>query len=148
YDLRTQVFRHVQRQPLAFFTRAQTGSLVSRLNTDVVGAQTAVTSLLSTAVSAFLTLLLVFAAMFYLSWQMTVVTLLVIPLFLLPSKVVGKRLQRLTREQMQLDADIASMMNERFNVAGALLVKLYGRPEEESRLFESRAGRVRDISTV
>ncbi|WP_406443865.1 ABC transporter ATP-binding protein/permease [Streptomyces sp. NBC_00631] len=148
YDLRTQVFRHVQRQPLAFFTRAQTGSLVSRLNTDVVGAQLAVTSLLSQAVSTLLTLVLVFLAMFYLSWQMTVAALVVIPLFLLPGKVIGKRLQRLTREQMQLDADIASLMNERFNVAGALLVKLYGRPEEESGLFESRAGRVRDIATV
>ncbi|WP_416978436.1 ABC transporter ATP-binding protein [Streptomyces sp. T028] len=148
YDLRTQVFRHVQRQPLAFFTRAQTGSLVSRLNTDVVGAHTAVTSLLSQAVSTVLTLLLVFAAMFYLSWQMTVAALVVIPLFLLPGKMIGKRLQRLTREQMQLDADIASMMNERFNVAGALLVKLYGRPDDESKLFEGRAGRVRDIATV
>ncbi|WP_181804234.1 ABC transporter ATP-binding protein [Streptomyces shenzhenensis] len=148
YDLRTQVFRHVQRQPLAFFTRAQTGSLVSRLNTDVVGAQFAVTSLLSQAVSTLLTLVLVFVAMFYLSWQMTVAALVVIPLFLLPGKVIGKRLQRLTREQMQLDADIASLMNERFNVAGALLVKLYGRPEDESGLFESRAGRVRDIATA
>ncbi|MFD3588193.1 ABC transporter ATP-binding protein [Streptomyces sp. NPDC058683] len=148
YDLRTQVFRHVQRQPMAFFTRTQTGSLVSRLNTDVVGAQLAVTSLLSQAVSTGLTLVLVFAAMLYLSWQMTVATLLVIPLFLLPGRMIGRRLQRLTREQMQLDADIASLMNERFNVAGALLVKLYGRPEEESGLFENRAGRVRDIAAV
>ncbi|GGN42534.1 ABC transporter ATP-binding protein [Streptomyces fuscichromogenes] len=148
YDLRTQVFRHVQRQPLAFFTRAQTGSLVSRLNTDVVGAQFAVTSLLSQAVSTILTLVLVFAAMFYLSWQMTVAALVVVPLFLLPGRMIGKRLQRLAREQMQLDADIASLMNERFNVAGALLVKLYGRPDDESGLFERRAGRVRDIATV
>ncbi|MFJ9566271.1 ABC transporter ATP-binding protein [Streptomyces fuscichromogenes] len=148
YDLRTQVFRHVQRQPLAFFTRAQTGSLVSRLNTDVVGAQFAVTSLLSQAVSTLLTLLLVFAAMFYLSWQMTVAALVVVPLFLLPGRMIGRRLQRLAREQMQLDADIASLMNERFNVAGALLVKLYGRPDDESGLFEGRAGRVRDIATV
>jgi ATP-binding cassette subfamily B protein len=148
FDLRTEVFRHVQRQPLAFFTRAQTGSLVSRLNTDVVGAQQAVTSLLSQAVSTVLTLILVLATMLYLSWQITVTSLLVIPLFLLPGKLIGKRLQRLTREQMQLDAEIASMMNERFNVAGALLVKLYGRPDEESRLFEDRAGKVRDIATV
>ncbi|MEW1775032.1 ABC transporter ATP-binding protein [Streptomyces sp. NPDC086777] len=148
YDLRTQVFRHVQRQPMAFFTRTQTGSLVSRLNTDVVGAQLAVTSLLSQAVSTGLTLVLVFAAMLYLSWQMTVAAVLVIPLFLLPGRVIGRRLQRLTREQMQLDADIASLMNERFNVAGALLVKLYGRPEEESGLFEDRAGRVRDVAAV
>ncbi|MFD5806831.1 ABC transporter ATP-binding protein [Streptomyces sp. NPDC127020] len=148
YDLRTEVFRHVQRQPMAFFTRAQTGSLVSRLNTDVIGAQQAVTTLLSQAVSTLLTLVLVLAAMLYLSWQLTLAALVLIPLFLLPGKVIGKRLQRLTRQQMQLDADAASMMNERFNVSGALLVKLYGRPEEESGLFADRAGKVRDIATV
>ncbi|MFG3165486.1 ABC transporter ATP-binding protein [Streptomyces sp. NPDC048232] len=148
YDLRTEVFRHVQRQPMAFFTRAQTGSLVSRLNTDVIGAQQAVTTLLSQAVSTLLTLVLVLAAMLYLSWQLTLAALVLIPLFLLPGKVIGKRLQRLTRQQMQLDAEAASMMNERFNVSGALLVKLYGRPEEESGLFAERAGKVRDIATV
>ncbi|MZE73573.1 ABC transporter ATP-binding protein [Streptomyces sp. SID5789] len=148
YDLRTEVFRHVQRQPMAFFTRAQTGSLVSRLNTDVIGAQQAVTTLLSQAVSTLLTLVLVLAAMLYLSWQLTLAALVLIPLFLLPGKVIGKRLQRLTRQQMQLDAEAASMMNERFNVSGALLVKLYGRPEEESGLFADRAGKVRDIATV
>ncbi|WP_329473460.1 ABC transporter ATP-binding protein/permease [Streptomyces sp. NBC_01723] len=148
YDLRTEVFRHVQRQPMAFFTRAQTGSLVSRLNTDVIGAQQAVTTLLSQAVSTLLTLVLVLAAMLYLSWQLTLAALVLIPLFLLPGKVIGKRLQRLTRQQMQLDAEAASMMNERFNVSGALLVKLYGRPEEEAGLFADRAGKVRDIATV
>ncbi|MFD0256049.1 ABC transporter ATP-binding protein [Streptomyces sp. NPDC127113] len=148
YDLRTEVFRHVQRQPMAFFTRAQTGSLVSRLNTDVIGAQQAVTTLLSQAVSTLLTLVLVLAAMLYLSWQLTLAALVLIPLFLLPGKVIGKRLQRLTRQQMQLDAEAASMMNERFNVSGALLVKLYGRPEDESDLFAERAGKVRDIATV
>ncbi|MEU6452688.1 ABC transporter ATP-binding protein [Streptomyces sp. NPDC046979] len=148
YDLRTEVFRHVQRQPMAFFTRAQTGSLVSRLNTDVIGAQQAVTTLLSQAVSTLLTLVLVLAAMLYLSWQLTLAALVLIPLFLLPGKVIGKRLQRLTRQQMQLDAEAASMMNERFNVSGALLVKLYGRPEDESGLFAERAGKVRDIATV
>ncbi|MET8903211.1 MULTISPECIES: ABC transporter ATP-binding protein [unclassified Streptomyces] len=148
YDLRTEVFRHVQRQPMAFFTRAQTGSLVSRLNTDVIGAQQAVTTLLSQAVSTLLTLALVLAAMLYLSWQLTLAALVLIPLFLLPGKVIGKRLQRLTRQQMQLDAEAASMMNERFNVSGALLVKLYGRPEDESGLFAERAGKVRDIATV
>ncbi|MGW8748827.1 ABC transporter ATP-binding protein [Streptomyces sp. NPDC055794] len=148
YDLRTEVFRHVQRQPMAFFTRAQTGSLVSRLNTDVIGAQQAVTTLLSQAVSTLLTLVLVLAAMLYLSWQLTLAALVLIPLFLLPGKVIGKRLQRLTRQQMQLDAEAASMMNERFNVSGALLVKLYGRPDEESGLFADRAGKVRDIATV
>lgn len=148
YDLRTQVFRHVQRQSLAFFTRSQTGSLVSRLNTDVVGAQQAVTSLLQQAVSTVLTLVLVLAAMFYLSWQISLAALVVIPCFLFPGKMIGKRLQRLAREDMQLDAEIGSMMNERFNVAGAMLAKLYGRPEEEAEVFEAKAGRVRDIAIV
>jgi ATP-binding cassette subfamily B protein len=148
YDLRTQVFRHVQRQPLAFFTHAQTGSLVSRLNTDVVGAQQAVASLLSQALSTILTLILVLAAMFYLSWQITLASLVIIPFFLLPFRLIGRRLQRLTREGMQLDADMGSIMNERFNVSGAMLSKLYGRPADESAAFASRAARVRDISIV
>jgi ATP-binding cassette subfamily B protein len=148
YRLRTEVFRHVQQQPLAFFTRAQTGSLVSRLNTDVIGAQQAVTSLLTQVVSTSMTLILVLIAMVYLSWQITVIALAVIPLFILPGKLIGKRLQRLTRQQMQLDAELGSMMNERFNVAGAMLSKLYGRPEEEADLFSGRAGRIRDISVV
>jgi ATP-binding cassette subfamily B protein len=144
-NLRTQVFSHVQRQPLAFFTRSQTGSLVSRLNTDVIGAQQAVTSLLSQMLSLVLTLALVLSAMFVLSWQISIAALVVIPLFVLPAKMVGKRVQRLAREGMQLDADLGSMMNERFNVAGAMLAKLYGRPEEDTELFAKKAGRVRDI---
>jgi ATP-binding cassette subfamily B protein len=148
YDLRARVFRHVQRQPLAFFTRAQTGSLVSRLNTDIIGAQQAVTTLLSQTVSTFLTLALLVAAMFYLSWQISVVAVVMVPLFVLSGWRIGKRLQRLTREGMQLDAELGSMMNERFNVAGAMLTKLYGRPDEESRLFDGRAGRVRDIAVT
>jgi ATP-binding cassette, subfamily B, bacterial len=147
-SLRTKVFAHVQRQPLAFFTRAQTGSLVSRLNTDVVGAQQAVTTLLAQSLSTGLTLALALAVLFTLSWEITVVSLLVIPLFLIPVKLVGRRLQRLLREQMQLDAELGSMMNERFNVAGAMLAKLYGRPDEESSLFAERAGRVRDIAVT
>jgi ATP-binding cassette, subfamily B, bacterial len=147
-NLRTNVFSHVQQQPLAFFTRSQTGSLVSRLNTDVRGAQQAVTLLLSQTLSVLLTLGLVLAAMFFLSWQISLAALIVIPLFLLPSKLVGRRLQRFTRQGMQLDAELGSMMNERFNVAGAMLSKLYGRPEEESDLFASRAGNVRDIAVV
>ncbi len=147
-NLRNQVFSHVQRQPLAFFARSQTGSLVSRLNTDVIGAQQAVTSLLSQTTSTILTLGLVLSAMFALSWQISVAALVVIPLFLLPSKIVGRRVQRLAREGMQLDAELGSMMNERFNVAGAMLTKLYGRPEEESELFARRAGRVRDIAVM
>ncbi|QUW85364.1 ABC transporter ATP-binding protein [Streptomyces mirabilis] len=148
YDLRTKVFDHVQRQPLAFFTRTQTGALVSRLNTDVVGAQQAVTTLLSQTVSTVLTVVLVLGAMFYLSWQIALASLVVIPVFLLPAKLIGGRLQRLTRQMMQLDAEMGSMMNERFNVSGAMLTKLYGRPEEESETFAHRAARVRDIAVV
>jgi len=146
--LRSQVFTHVQRQPLAFFTRSQTGSLVSRLNTDVVGAQQAVTSLLSQTVSTVLTLGLVLSAMFVLSWQIAIVALVAIPVFLAPVKLVGRRVQRLARETMQLDAELGSMMNERFNVAGAMLTMLYGRPEEESGQFARRASRVRDIAVM
>jgi ATP-binding cassette, subfamily B, bacterial len=146
--LRSQVFSHVQQQPLAFFTRSQTGSLVSRLNTDVIGAQQAVTSLLSQTLSMVLTLSLVLAAMFTLSWQISIVALVVIPLFTLLARTIGKRVQRLTRETMQLDAELGSMMNERFNVAGAMLAKLYGRPEQEADLFATKAGRVRDIAVM
>src|SRR5712691_897394 len=145
YDLRTQVFRHVQRQPIAFFTRAQTGSLVSRLNSDVIGAQQALTSTLSSVVSNVLSLILVLVVMISLSWLVTVVALVLIPLFIVPARLVGRRLQRLTRESMQLDAAMGSTMTERFNVAGAMLVKLFGRPTEEADVFGNRAGRVRDI---
>lgn len=145
YDLRTQVFSHVQRQPIAFFTRAQTGALVSRLNSDVIGAQQAFTSTLSGVVSNIVSLVLVAGAMFYLSWPITLASLVMVPLFLIPARRVGARLQLLTREQMQVNADLGSRMTERFNVAGALLVKLFGRPEQEDVEFESRAGRVRDI---
>jgi ATP-binding cassette, subfamily B, bacterial len=148
YDLRTEVFGHVQRQPIAFFTRAQTGSLVSRLNSDVIGAQQALTSTLSSVVSSVLQLILVLAVMFIYSWQVTVVALCLIPIFLYPARRVGRRLQRLTRESMQLDAQLASTMTERFNVAGAMLAKLYGRPAEELGLFSGRAGRVRDIGVL
>src|ERR1700729_672898 len=148
YDLRTQVFEHVQRQPIAFFTRAQTGSLVSRLNSDVIGAQQALTSTLSSVVSSVLQLVLVLAVMFIYSWQVTVVALVMIPIFLYPARRVGRRLQRLTRESMQLDAQMGSTMTERFNVAGAMLAKLYGRPADEQELFSGRAGRVRDIGVL
>jgi len=148
YDLRTEVFGHVQRQPIAFFTRAQTGSLVSRLNSDVIGAQQALTSTLSSVVSSVLQLALVLAAMFYYSWLVTVIALLLLPVFLIPARLVGRRLQRLTRESMQLDAAMGSTMTERFNVAGAMLVKLFGKPAEESEVFAGRAARVRDIGVV
>jgi ATP-binding cassette subfamily B protein len=148
YDLRTEVFSHVQRQPIAFFTRAQTGSLVSRLNSDVIGAQTALTSTLSSVVSSVLQLALVLAAMFYYSWLVTVIALLLLPMFLIPARFVGRKLQRLTREGMQLDAAMGSTMTERFNVAGAMLVKLFGKPDSESQVFAGRAARVRDIGVT
>jgi ATP-binding cassette, subfamily B, bacterial len=148
YDLRTEVFSHVQEQPVAFFTRAQTGSLVSRLNSDVIGAQQAITSTMSSVVSNILTVGAILVTMFYLSWQVSLIALVLIPLFLLPARRVGRRLQRLTRESMQLDAAMGSTMTERFNVAGAMLVKLFGRPRQESEVFAERAGRVRDIGVV
>src|SRR5215469_8321346 len=148
YDLRTEVFSHVQRQPIAFFTRAQTGSLVSRLNSDVIGAQTALTSTLSSVVSSALQLALVLAAMFYYSWLVTVIALVLLPMFLIPARFVGGKLQRLTREGMQLDAAMGSTMTERFNVAGAMLVKLFGKPDAESQVFAGRAARVRDIGVT
>ncbi|CAM5422576.1 ABC transporter ATP-binding protein [Streptomyces avidinii] len=148
YDLRNRVFTHIQKQSLTFFTRAQTGALVSRLNTDVVGARQAVTVLLSQTLSVLLSLALVLAAMFYLSWQITLAALAMIPLFLLPARLVSGRLQRLTRERMELDGDMSSLMSERFNVSGAMLAKLYGRVEDESGLFARKAGRVRDIAVL
>jgi len=148
YDLRTEVFSHVQQQPIAFFTRAQTGSLVSRLNSDVIGAQLAITSTMSAVVSNVLTVGAILVTMFLLSWQISLIALVLIPLFLLPARRVGRRLQRLTRESMQLDAAMGSTMTERFNVAGAMLVKLFGRPNQESKIFAERAGRVRDIGVT
>jgi ATP-binding cassette, subfamily B, bacterial len=148
YDLRSQVFRHVQQQPIAFFTRAQTGSLVSRLNSDVIGAQQALTSTLSSVVSNAVSLVLVLTTMFLLSWQVTLISLVLVPLFIFPARLMGRRLQRLTRESMQLDAQMGSTMTERFNVAGAMLVKLFGRPGEEADVFSGRAARVRDIGVI
>ncbi|GAA2353638.1 ABC transporter ATP-binding protein [Saccharopolyspora halophila] len=148
YDLRREVFDHVQRMPVAFFVRAQTGALVSRLNNDVIGAQRALTSTLSSVVSNVLSLVLVLATMFTLSWQITLIALLLLPLFLLPVRWVGRRLQRITREQMKLDAEMSSVMTERFGVAGAMLAKLYGRADEESGQFAQRAERVRDMGVI
>jgi ATP-binding cassette subfamily B protein len=145
YDLRTRVFDHVQSMPVAFFTRTQTGSLVSRLNSDVVGAQQAFTSTLSSVVSNVISLVLVLVTMLLLSWQITVVALLLLPVFVLPARWVGRRLAAITRESMQTNAAMSQTMTERFNVAGALLVKIFGRPAEESDQFGSKAARVRDI---
>ena len=144
-DLRTQVFAHVMRQPIAFFTRAQTGALVSRLNNDVIGAQQAFTSVLSSVVSNAVSLTLIVGGMLYLSWQLTLASLLLVPLFLLPARVMGGRLAAMAHEQMGLNADLGTRMTERFNVAGALLVKIYGNPETEDREYSERAERVRDI---
>jgi ATP-binding cassette, subfamily B, bacterial len=148
YDLRTQVFDHVQRQPVAFFTRTQTGSLVSRLNTDVIGAQQAFTSTLSQVVSNAVTLVLAAGAMIVLSWQITVLVLIMVPLFLLPARFVGRKLADISRESMQLNADMSQTMTERFNVAGALLVKIFGRYDRETIGFGVAAGRVRDIGVI
>ena len=147
-DLRTKVFDHVQRMPLAFFTRTQTGALISRLNNDVIGAQQAFTSTLSGVVSNVIGLVLTAGVMFSLSWQITALSLVLLPLFILPARRVGARLQEITRESYGLNASMNATMTERFNVSGALLVKLFGRPEEESRSFSDRATRVRDIGVV
>lgn len=145
YDLRTRVFSHVQRMPVAFFTRTQTGALVSRLNTDVIGAQQAFTSTLSSVVSNVIGLVMVLVTMLILSWQITVAALVLTPVFLLPARWVGRKLQVITREAMQLNAAMSTTMTERFNVSGALLVKLFGRLPDESSAFADKAGRVRDI---
>jgi ATP-binding cassette subfamily B protein len=145
FDLRSQVFAHVQRQSIAFFTRTQTGALISRINSDVIGAQQAFTSTLSGVVSNVVSLVLVVGAMLVLSWQITIVSLVLLPLFLLPTKWVGRKLQGLTRQSFQLNAEMSSNMTERFNVSGAMLVALYGEPHRESQRFSSRARRVADI---
>jgi ATP-binding cassette subfamily B protein len=145
YDLRTQVYTHVQEQSIAFFTRAQTGALISRLNNDVIGAQQAFTSTLGGVLGNIISLTIVLITMFVLSWQVTLASLILVPLFLLPARFMGRRLQSMTREQMQVNSDMSAQMSERFNVAGALLVKLFGRPADESATFAGRAVRVRDI---
>ncbi|MEO5610583.1 MAG: ABC transporter ATP-binding protein [Ornithinibacter sp.] len=144
YDLRTEVFGHVLRQPVAFFTRAQTGALVTRLGSDVIGAQQAFTSVLSSVVSNAVSLTLIVAAMATLSWQLTLASLALVPFFLLPARFMGQRLAGMTHEQMNQNADLGARMSERFNVAGALLVKIFGRPATEDREYAVRAARVRD----
>src|SRR6185437_14123853 len=145
YDLRTAVFDHVQRMPLAFFTRTQTGALVSRLNSDVLGAQQAFTSTLSGLVSNVVSLVFTATVMFTLSWQITALALILLPVFVLPARRIGTQLQEITRESYTLNASMNATMTERFNVAGALLVKLFGKAPAESLSFSSRAARVRDI---
>lgn len=145
YDMRTKVFTHIQRMPLAFFTRTQTGALISRLNNDVQGAQQAFTNTLSSIVSNLLTVMLTIATMAFLSWPITLVALALLPVFLLPARRIGRKLAELTRESYNLNASMNNMMTERFNVSGALLVKLFGRPQTEHDQFADKAGRVRDI---
>ena len=145
YDLRSEVFAHIQRQSIAFFTRTQTGALISRINSDVMGAQQAFTGTLSGVVSNIVSLVLVVTTMMILSWQITVISLLLLPLFLLPTKWVGKQIQSLTRDAFNLNATMSSTMTERFNVSGALLVNLYGKPAKEENFFRTRARKVADI---
>lgn len=138
-DLRTQVFAHVQRMGLAFFVRTQTGALVSRLNNDVEGAQSALTQVLSTVIGSLVRVSLVLTAMFALSWRLTIVALILVRLFALPARWLGRRIQTITRESYDLTAQMNTTMVERFNVAGALLVKLFGRTAEEDRNFALKA---------
>ncbi len=144
-DLRTAVFDHVQRMPVAFFTRTRTGALVSRLNNDVIGAQRAFAGTLSGVVSNLVTLLLTLAVMLTLSWQITLLALVLLPVFVVPARRMGGRMARMQREAAALNADMGTRMTERFSAPGATLIKLFGRPEEESAEFTARAARVRDI---
>ncbi len=148
FDMRSQVFGHIQKMPIAFFTRTQTGALISRLNNDVLGAQQAFTDILSSVISNLVSVTLVLIVMFFLSWQITLVSLVILPVFVIPAKRVGRRLSSITRESYGLNAQMNTTMTERFNVSGALLVKLFGRPAEERRGFEAKAGRVRDIGVT
>src|SRR5437660_2500031 len=148
FDMRTKVFSHIQRMPIAFFTRTQTGALISRLDSDVLGAQSAFTGTLSSVVTNVFTISITLVVMLTLSWQITLAALVILPLFIVLARRVGRRLQAITRESYDLNAAMTSIMSERFNVAGALLTKLFGRPAEEDAGFAERAGRVRDIGVI
>jgi ATP-binding cassette subfamily B protein len=148
YDLRTSVFDHVQQMPVAFFSRTQTGALIQRLNGDVLGAQQAFTSTLSNVVSNVLSVTLVLAAMFVMSWQITLLALVLLPLFILPARLMAGRLREATAETYRLNATMAQTMTERFNVAGAVLAKVFGRTQDSSKEFAERAARVRDIGVT
>lgn len=145
YDLRRLIFEHVQKQSIAFFTRTQTGALISRLNSDVIGAQQAFTSTLSGVISNILSLILVAATMLTLSWQITSVALILLPVFLIPTKWVGRKLQGYTRQSFDINASMSATMTERFNVSGALLVSLYGSSKREKEEFSKKARKVADI---
>lgn len=148
FDMRSQVFSHIQEMPIAFFTRTQTGALISRLNNDVIGAQQAFTDTLSSVVSNLISVVLVLVVMLFLSWPITLMSLMILPVFVIPAKRVGRRLSVITRESYGLNAQMNNTMNERFNVSGALLVKLFGRLDDERMAFEKKAGRVRDIGVT
>jgi ATP-binding cassette subfamily B protein len=145
YDLRAEVFGHIQAMPIAFFSRTQTGALISRLNNDVIGAQQAFTDLFSNVVGNVILVVIVIVVMLFLSWPITLVALILVPVFLVPARRVGRRLGTLFQRGMELNAEMNMVMSERFNVAGAMLVKLFGRPNEERAEFERRAAQVRDI---
>mgnify|MGYP006275931493 FL=1 len=145
FDLRLRVYKHIQAMPIAFFSRTQTGALITRLNNDVIGAQQAFTELFSNAIGNVVMVVLILSAMFVLSWQITIVALVLLPLFLIPARVVGRRLGGLFKRSMELNAQMNNVMTERFNVAGAMIVKLFGSPGMEVAYFEKRAAQVRDI---
>jgi ATP-binding cassette subfamily B protein len=145
YDMRSKVYGHVQKQPIAFFTRTQTGALITRLNNDILGAQQAFTGTLGNLVSNIIGVITVLIVMLFLSWQITLLSLVALPIFIVPARLLGPKLQAMTRESYLLNGQMNTTLTERFNVSGALLVKLYGRPDAEDREFRERAGRVRDI---
>ena len=148
FDMRNQVFTHIQRMPIAFFTRTQTGALISRLNNDVLGAQQAFTDTFNSVIGNAISVAVTLIAMFILSWQITVLSLLILPVFIFPARWVGRRLAAITREAYSLNAEMNTTMSERFNVAGALLVKIFGNPSYEADVFRARTGRVRDIGVT
>ncbi len=148
FDMRNKVFNHIQRMPIAFFTRTQTGALISRLNNDVLGAQQAFTDTFNSVIGNAVSVAVTLVAMFILSWQITALALLMLPVFIFPARFVGRRLAKITREAYNLNADMNAMMSERFNVAGALLVKIFGRPQTEADVFRAKTGRVRDIGVT
>jgi ATP-binding cassette subfamily B protein len=148
FDMRTRVFGHINEMPISFFTRTQTGALISRLNNDVLGAQQAFTDTFSSVVGNVIGVSITLVAMFYLSWQITLLSLVMLPIFLLPARWVGRRLAGITRESYNLNAQMNTTMSERFNVSGALLVKLFGHPADEARVFAAKARRVRDIGIL
>jgi ATP-binding cassette, subfamily B, bacterial len=145
-SLRSRLFQHIQTMPLAFFTRTQTGALVSRLSTDAAGVRTAFTDILSNGVGNLVTVVLIIGAMFVLSWRITLAAMVLLPLFVFPARFFGRKLQTITRETFDLISAMSTLMVERFNVSGALLAKLFGRPDHETREFMSRAARVSDIA--